>query len=80
MFSSPIMLTALAPWAAALIALFPALIAGFGAGYLVYREVVRRRMGGAKAESERMIEDARLEAKTLRKDALLEAKEEQIRL
>ena len=80
MFSSPIMLTALAPWAAALIALFPALIAGFVAGYLVYREVVRRRMGGAKAESERMIEDARLEAKTLRKDALLEAKEEQIRL
>ena len=57
MFSSPIMLTALAPWAAALIALFPALIAGFVAGYLVYREVVRRRMGGAKAESERMIED-----------------------
>lgn len=80
MYSSLTLLSALEPWAAALIALIPALIAGAAIGFFVYKTILKKKMGDASAERTRIVEDARLEAKTLRKDALLEAKEEQLRL
>lgn len=80
MLSGLVLLSALSPGIAALISIVVALPAGGAAGYLIYKAILKKKMGDAKAEFERVIEDARLEAKTLRKDALLEAKEEQIRL
>ncbi|MEG1612758.1 MAG: ribonuclease Y [Clostridia bacterium] len=49
-------------------------------GYLIYRQYSLNKIGLAKTEAARIIEDANLESKTLRKEALLEAKEEQHRL
>lgn len=77
---SSLTLCALEAWAAAIIALIPALFIGAGAGFFIYRALLKKKMGDAKAEFDRVVEDARIEAKTLRKDALLEAKEEQLRL
>lgn len=80
MLSSLTLISALDAWAVSLISIIPSLLAGVFAGYMVYKAVLKKKMGDAQAEFARVIEDARLEAKTLRKDALLEAKEEQIRL
>lgn len=57
-----------------------ALVLGAAVALLIYKRTGEKRIGEAKTEAGRLIEDARLEAKTLRKDALLEAKEEQLRL
>lgn len=62
----------------------PLIVAALGIGaflaLLIYKRTVEKRIGEAKTEAARLIEDARLEAKTMRKEALLEAKEEQLRL
>lgn len=62
----------------ALIAL--ALAVGVLAGYLVYRQIAMKKIGSAKQEAKRIVDDAHLEAKTLRKEAIIEGKEEQHRL
>lgn len=80
MLSSLTIMSALQAWAVSLISVIPALAAGGFLGYVIYKAILKKKLGDAKAEFERVIEDARLEAKTIRKDALLEAKEEQIRL
>jgi conserved hypothetical protein YmdA/YtgF len=62
------------------IIMIPALALGALVGLMIYKAVLKKKLGDAKAEFTRVVEDARLEAKTIRKDALLEAKEEQLRL
>lgn len=57
-----------------------ALIVGVAAGYFVYRQYSKNKIGLAKSEASRILEEANLEAKTTRKEALLEAKEEQHKL
>ena len=62
------------------IAAVAALIVGLAAGYFIYRQYSKNKIGLAKSEAARIIEEANLEAKTTRKEALLEAKEEEHRL
>ncbi len=57
-----------------------ALIIGAAVGIVVYRYVVSKKLGNAKAEAAKILEDSRQEAKSMRKEALIEAKEEQHRL
>lgn len=49
-------------------------------GIVLYKKMVTKRVGEAKAESAKILEDARQEAKNLRKEAQIEAKEEQIKV
>ena len=51
------------------------LVVGAAIGFLVYRIYSQNKIGNAKREAARIIEEANLEAKTIRKDGLLEAKE-----
>ena len=60
---------------AAGIAAAVALIVGALVGWLVYRLYSQNKIGNAKREAARIVEEANLEAKTIRKDGLLEAKE-----
>jgi ribonuclease Y len=62
------------------ILILPALALGGFAGILIYKKIIINKIGMAKTESAKILEEARIEAKSLRKEALLEAKEEQIRL
>lgn len=48
-------------------------------GIFLYKKMVAKRVGEAKAESAKILEDARQEAKNMRKEAQIEAKEEQIK-
>ena len=52
-----------------------ALVVGLAIGFLIYRIYSQNKIGNAKREAARIIEEANLEAKTIRKDGLLEAKE-----
>ena len=54
-----------------------ALIVGVAVGIVVYKFLLDKKLGNAKAEAERILEDSRQEAKSMRKEALIEAKEEQ---
>ena len=47
---------------------------------ILYKKYLDKKIGNAKTEADRLLEEARSEAKTMRKEALLEAKDEQIRL
>lgn len=51
------------------------LVVGLAIGFLIYRIYSQNKIGNAKREAARIIEEANLEAKTIRKDGLLEAKE-----
>ena len=51
------------------------LVVGLAVGFLAYRIYSQNKIGNAKREAARIIEEANLEAKTIRKDGLLEAKE-----
>ncbi len=53
------------------------LIVGLAAGLFGYRAYSQNKIGLAKREAARIIEEANLEAKDIRKDGLLEAKEQQ---
>lgn len=53
--------------------------AGALLGIFLYKKMVAKRVGEAKAESAKILEDARQEAKNMRKEAQIEAKEEQIK-
>ncbi len=66
-------------WGALIIGV-PALALGIFLGWLYYKKVVEAKIGNAKTEAGKIVEEARLEAKSLRKEALIEAKEEQHRL
>ena len=68
-------LLAISVGGAAGIAAAVALIVGALVGWLVYRLYSQNKIGNAKREAARIIEEANLEAKTIRKDGLLEAKE-----
>lgn len=68
-------LLAISAGGAAGIAAAVALIVGALVGWLVYRLYSQNKIGNAKREAARIIEEANLEAKTIRKDGLLEAKE-----
>lgn len=59
---------------------FAAFIVGAAIGLFVYRVYSQNKIGLAKREAARIIEEANLEAKGIRKDGLLEAKEHQNRL
>lgn len=63
----------------AYILILPSLALGGLAGILIYKKIIINKIGMAKTESAKILEEARIEAKTLRKEALLEAKEEQLR-
>ncbi len=52
------------------------LIVGAALGFVVYRLYSQNKIGNAKREAARIIEEANLEAKTIRKDGILEAKEQ----
>ncbi len=56
------------------------LVAGIAIGYFVYRQYSKNKIGLAKSEAARIIEEANLDAKTARKEAAIEAKEEQHKL
>ena len=62
------------------VACFVVGLAFAGLGVLLYIKNTAKKVGSAKEQAEKIIEDGKLEAKTLRKEALLEAKEEQRRL
>ncbi len=53
------------------------LVVGVAIGLFVYRIYSQNKIGLAKREAARIIEEANLEAKDIRKDGLLEAKEQQ---
>lgn len=53
-----------------------AFVAGGALGFFIYRMYSMNKIGVAKREAVRIIEEANLEAKTIRKDGLLEAKEQ----
>jgi ribonuclease Y len=53
-----------------------ALAAGASIGFLVYRNYSQNKIGVAKREAVRILEEAKLEAQTIRKDGMLEAKEQ----
>lgn len=52
------------------------LVVGALVGFFVYRLYSQNKIGNAKREAARIIEEANLEAKTIRKDGILEAKEQ----
>lgn len=52
------------------------LVVGALVGFAVYRLYSQNKIGNAKREAARIIEEANLEAKTIRKDGILEAKEQ----
>lgn len=54
-----------------------ALVVGAAVGFLGYRLYSQNKIGLAKREAARILEEAGLEAKAIRKDGLLEAKEQQ---
>jgi len=54
-----------------------ALLIGVAVGIVVYKFLLDKKLGNAKAEAEKILEDSRQEAKSMRKEALIEAKEEQ---
>ena len=56
------------------------LVVGAVIGLFVYRLYSQNKIGVAKREAARIIEEANLEAKDIRKDGLLEAKEQQNRM
>lgn len=70
------MLGALTPGAAAGIAAAVAVVVGGALGWFIYRLYSQNKIGNAKREAARIIEEANLEAKTIRKDGMLEAKEQ----
>lgn len=70
------LLGALTPGAAAGIAAAVAVIVGGALGWFIYRLYSQNKIGNAKREAARIIEEANLEAKTIRKDGMLEAKEQ----
>ena len=76
MTSNIINLLALTPGAAAGIAAAIAIVAGGVLGWVIYRVYSQNKIGNAKREAARIIEEANLEAKTIRKDGMLEAKEQ----
>ncbi|MBQ9369800.1 MAG: DUF3552 domain-containing protein, partial [Clostridia bacterium] len=51
------------------------LIVGAALGFVLYKLFVEKKLGNAKAEAERILEESRQEAKSMRKEALIEAKE-----
>lgn len=55
-------------------------VVGVGAGLLVNYFVNSKKVGSAKQQADKLIDEAKAEAKNLRKEALIEAKEEQHRL
>ena len=70
------LIAALTPGAAAGIAAACAIVVGALIGFIVYRVYSQNKIGNAKREAARIIEEANLEAKTIRKDGMLEAKEQ----
>lgn len=76
MTSNFINLLALTPGAAAGIAAAIAIVVGGLLGLVIYRVYSQNKIGNAKREAARIIEEANLEAKTIRKDGMLEAKEQ----
>ncbi len=76
MTSNFINLLALTPGAAAGIAAAIAVVVGALLGWIIYRVYSQNKIGNAKREAQRIIEEANLEAKTIRKDGMLEAKEQ----
>jgi len=56
------------------------LIVGAALGFVLYKLFVEKRLGNAKAEAEKILEESRQEAKSMRKEALIEAKDEQHRM
>ncbi len=56
------------------------LIVGAAIGFVAYRLYSQNKIGVAKREASRIIEEANLEAKTIRKDGMIEAKEEKNRM
>ncbi|WP_029420436.1 ribonuclease Y [Alicyclobacillus macrosporangiidus] len=57
-----------------------ALLAGFGAGYVVRRQVAESKIGAAEARALQIIESAQRDIEARQKEALLEAKEEAHRI
>ncbi|MCR4725727.1 MAG: ribonuclease Y [Clostridia bacterium] len=53
---------------------------GGALGYFLYKMLVEKKVGNAKAEAAKILEESKQEAKSLRKEALIEAKEEQHRM
>lgn len=76
MTSNFINLLALTSGAAAGIAAAIAIVVGGLLGWVIYRVYSQNKIGNAKREAARIIEEANLEAKTIRKDGMLEAKEQ----
>ncbi len=70
------LIAALTPGAAAGIAAACAIVVGALIGFIVQRVYSQNKIGNAKREAARIIEEANLEAKTIRKDGMLEAKEQ----
>ncbi len=56
------------------------LIVGAVLGFVLYKLFVEKKLGNAKAEATRILEESRQEAKSMRKEALIEAREEQHRM
>ncbi|SFU76213.1 ribonuclease Y [Alicyclobacillus macrosporangiidus] len=57
-----------------------ALLAGFGAGYVVRRQMAESKIGAAEARALQIIESAQRDIEAKQKEALLEAKEEAHRI
>ena len=57
-----------------------ALLIGLAVGFFIYKTTSLKKIGSAKQEAARIIDEAHSEAKTYRKEAILEAKEEQHKL
>ncbi|MBO5103105.1 MAG: DUF3552 domain-containing protein, partial [Clostridia bacterium] len=63
-----------------IVALLGCLILGAGAGILLYKVIVNKKINNAKNSASQIIEDAHLEAKTIQKEARLSAQEESIKI
>ncbi len=70
-----LLLSAISGGAAAGIAIATAIV-GAAAGFFVYRMYSMSKIGNAKREAARLIEEANKEAKDIRKDGLIDAKEQ----